>query len=152
MNTDNIKGEGAGLINAIGAILLVLGLISGIVAFFTGMSSDIGESYIAFIGIGICIGSVWIFAIARNLASINTNLERLCYYKKIEIKRLEAEVKSNIPNSADGSTGVSDEEKTLEEYGITKTFHGTYLFGGAKHYTLNSAIEHAKKDIANRNK
>lgn len=123
MNIGNIKGKGSELLQAMGGVILVSGIIGGLVLLF---QSD-GSGYTEALGLALCIGSVWLCAVAINIANINTNLERLCYYKKNETER-----------------------PIMQKYNISITPDGYYLVNGAKHRTLGGAIKHAKNELENK--
>ncbi len=152
MNANEIKGKGSSLLIAMGIIFLIFGILAGIGLIIEGGNSTDAVPIMLIVGFAVLLSSIFYYAFAKNIANINTNIERLCFYKEIEINKLNAEINPNIKLDADGTVVHLDEKQTMEKYGITKNDKGYYLVFGAKHKDLSSAVAHAKKDIENMNR
>ena len=84
MKAKEINASGTILLNAIGIIVLVFGIVAGGAMIIQGLNStaDVPIEFIT--GFVVLFGSIFFYAFAVNIVNINRNLEKLIYYKENE--------------------------------------------------------------------
>lgn len=77
------KAPGANLLDIVGTIILIIGIVAAIGLIFIGEDSASNLP----ISIGILIGSLFLYAISVNISNINDKIHQLYLFKKEEAKQ-----------------------------------------------------------------
>lgn len=81
MKSNEIKAKGTRLLEIVSTLILVFGIIAGLLLISEGGKSTDSVPVVLLSGFSVLFGSLLTYAFALNIININTNLEKLKYFR-----------------------------------------------------------------------